>query len=73
MRGRLCRWARPWGRVLCRGGGAPSSHADTHVGQGREVRRSETTRHRDRIDEERAIALGIQWLSTPRRWRRAVV
>jgi hypothetical protein len=25
------------------------------------------------IDEERAIALGIQWLNTPRRWRKAVV
>jgi hypothetical protein len=25
------------------------------------------------IDEERAIALGIQWLNTPRRWGRAVV
>jgi len=24
------------------------------------------------IDEERAIALGIQWLNTPRRWRRDV-
>ena len=24
------------------------------------------------IVEERAIALGIQWLNTPRRWRRAV-
>ena len=23
------------------------------------------------IDEERAIALGIQWLNTPRRWRTA--
>ncbi|MCU7787786.1 hypothetical protein ODS41_07655 [Pyrobaculum sp. 3827-6] len=22
------------------------------------------------VDEERAIALGIQWLNTPRRWRR---
>ena len=51
MRGRLCRWACSWGRVLRRGGGAPSSHADTHVGQGREARRSETTRHRDRRGE----------------------
>jgi hypothetical protein len=25
------------------------------------------------IDEERAVALGIQWLNTPRRWRKAVV
>jgi hypothetical protein len=24
------------------------------------------------IDEEKAIALGIQWLNTPRRWRRSV-
>jgi hypothetical protein len=24
------------------------------------------------VDEERAIALGIQWLNTPRRWRRTV-
>jgi hypothetical protein len=24
------------------------------------------------IDEERAKALGIQWLNTPRGWRRAV-
>jgi len=24
------------------------------------------------IDEERAIALGIQWLNTPKRWRRDV-
>jgi hypothetical protein len=24
------------------------------------------------VDEEKAIALGIQWLNTPRRWRRAV-
>ena len=24
------------------------------------------------VDEERAIALGIQWLNTPRRWRRSV-
>jgi hypothetical protein len=24
------------------------------------------------IDEETAIALGLQWLNTPRRWRRAV-
>jgi len=24
------------------------------------------------IDEEKAVALGIQWLNTPRRWRRAV-
>jgi ribosomal protein S7 len=24
------------------------------------------------IDEERAIALGLQWLNTPRRWRKEV-
>jgi hypothetical protein len=24
------------------------------------------------VDEEKAIALGIQWLNTPRRWRRTV-
>jgi len=24
------------------------------------------------IDEEKAVALGIRWLNTPRRWRRAV-
>jgi hypothetical protein len=24
------------------------------------------------VDEERAVALGIQWLNTPRRWRRDV-
>ncbi len=24
------------------------------------------------VDEERAVALGIQWLNTPRRWRRNV-
>jgi hypothetical protein len=24
------------------------------------------------IDDEKAIALGIQWLNTPRRWRRSV-
>jgi len=24
------------------------------------------------VDEEKAIALGIQWLNTPRGWRRAV-
>jgi ribosomal protein S7 len=22
------------------------------------------------VDEERAVALGIQWLNTPRRWRK---
>jgi hypothetical protein len=25
------------------------------------------------VDEERAIALGIQWLNTPRRWRKEVI
>jgi len=25
------------------------------------------------VDEEKAVALGLQWLNTPRRWRRAVV
>jgi len=24
------------------------------------------------VDEERALALGLQWLNTPRRWRRDV-
>jgi hypothetical protein len=24
------------------------------------------------VDEEKAVALGMQWLNTPRRWRRAV-
>jgi hypothetical protein len=25
------------------------------------------------VDEEKALAFGLQWLNTPRRWRRAVV
>jgi hypothetical protein len=24
------------------------------------------------VDEETAVALGLQWLNTPERWRRAV-
>ncbi len=27
-------------------------------------------RHSVEVDEERAVALGIQWLNTPKRWRK---
>jgi len=50
-----------------------SPRSDTSEGTNSAVGYAVTRRLSVEVDEEKAMALGLQWLNTPRRWRRAVV